>query len=268
MRCDGCKSEAEAMQQVGGVALRELARVSLAKSRSPKRRSGAVHRRASTISAMPCGFLRGNPGFAAIAVGTLAFGIGGNTAIFTMADALALRGLPYPRTGPADGHRDQLAAPERDRAVDRPRWISSICAPAPNRSPPSRPSAPFGATFSPAPDPPNAWKRSMSRRVSSRCWARSRRWAEPSPRRRTGLHGKPVAVLSHAFWERRFGARRDILGRAITLNGAPFTVIGVLRATSGISAIRWPARPPKSPSGCRWRITSSSAHRAECAFSR
>ena len=43
-----------------------------------------------------------------------------------------------------------------------------------------------------------------------------------------GVRGKPVAVLSHAFWERRFGARRDVLGSAITLNGAPFTVIGVL----------------------------------------
>src|SRR4051794_16949152 len=38
-------------------------------------------------------FLRRNPAFAAIAVATLAFGIGGNTAIFTMVDALVLRDL-------------------------------------------------------------------------------------------------------------------------------------------------------------------------------
>ena len=40
-------------------------------------------------------FLGRNPAFAAIAIGTLAFGIGGNTAIFTMVDAVALRSLPY-----------------------------------------------------------------------------------------------------------------------------------------------------------------------------
>src|SRR5262249_27786245 len=40
-------------------------------------------------------FLGRNPGFAAIAIGALAYGIGGNTAIFTMVDALSLRGLPY-----------------------------------------------------------------------------------------------------------------------------------------------------------------------------
>src|SRR5581483_9424312 len=40
--------------------------------------------------------LRLNPGFAAVAIATLALGIGGNTAIFTVVDHLALRGLPYP----------------------------------------------------------------------------------------------------------------------------------------------------------------------------
>ena len=41
-------------------------------------------------------FLRRSLAFTAIATLTLAFGIGGNTAIFTMVDALVLRGLPYP----------------------------------------------------------------------------------------------------------------------------------------------------------------------------
>ena len=50
-------------------------------------------------------FFRRNPAFTAIAAVTLAFGIGGNTAIFTMVDALALRGLPYP-------------APERLMAIE------------------------------------------------------------------------------------------------------------------------------------------------------
>ena len=44
---------------------------------------------------MPRAIFGRNPVFAAIAVVTLAFGIGANTAIFTMVDALVLRGLPY-----------------------------------------------------------------------------------------------------------------------------------------------------------------------------
>lgn len=41
-----------------------------------------------------------------------------------------------------------------------------------------------------------------------------------------GTH--PVAVLSHAFWTRGFGADPDVVGRTLTLNGDPYTVIGVL----------------------------------------
>jgi predicted permease len=37
-----------------------------------------------------------------------------------------------------------------------------------------------------------------------------------------------VTVLSHAFWQRAFGGDRNLLGRALTLNGRPYTVIGVL----------------------------------------
>ena len=44
-------------------------------------------------------FFRRNPLFTAIATLTLGFGIGGNTAIFTMVDALVLRALPYPAPG-------------------------------------------------------------------------------------------------------------------------------------------------------------------------
>jgi hypothetical protein len=44
-------------------------------------------------------FLRRNPGFTAIAAITLAFGIGGNTAVFTTVDAVARRSLPYHDSG-------------------------------------------------------------------------------------------------------------------------------------------------------------------------
>ena len=65
-------------------------------------------------------FLRRNPAFTAIALATLAFGIGGNTAIFTMVDALVLRDLPYRDPG-------RLMAIET-RRVDQPEiepWTSA-----------------------------------------------------------------------------------------------------------------------------------------------
>jgi macrolide transport system ATP-binding/permease protein len=37
----------------------------------------------------------------------------------------------------------------------------------------------------------------------------------------------PVAVLNHAYWQRRFGGRPEVLGAAITLNNVPFTIVGV-----------------------------------------
>ena len=43
--------------------------------------------------------------------------------------------------------------------------------------------------------------------------------------RARGAH--PVVVIGHAFWQRRFGGRADALGQVLTLNGTPFTVIGV-----------------------------------------
>ena len=63
-------------------------------------------------------FFRRNPAFTAIAALTLGFGIGGNTAIFTMVDALVLRGASLSRAGAADGDRDAKGAAAGDRPLD------------------------------------------------------------------------------------------------------------------------------------------------------
>jgi putative ABC transport system permease protein len=53
-----------------------------------------------------------------------------------------------------------------------------------------------------------------------------RTFGEADDQRGGGAHGA-VAVISHGFWQRRFGGAADVVGRQITLNSVPFTIVGV-----------------------------------------
>jgi predicted permease len=55
------------------------------------------------------------------------------------------------------------------------------------------------------------------------------------------LGAAPVAVISHAYWTRRFGADRGVVGRGISINHVPFTIVGV--ASSGFFGVQ-PGRAP------------------------
>jgi predicted permease len=64
-----------------------------------------------------------------------------------------------------------------------------------------------------------------------------------------GGNPAPVAVLSYLFWQRQFGASRDVLGKIIELDHKPYTVIGVVppRFTWGDSDVYLPAVPTADP---------------------
>src|SRR6185503_6421727 len=49
----------------------------------------------------------------------------------------------------------------------------------------------------------------------------------PADDRRDGGPDGPVAVISYAFWQRRFGGEASVIGRTIALNRVPFTIVGV-----------------------------------------
>ncbi len=169
-----------------------------------------------------------NPGFAAIAVATLAFGIGGNTAIFTMADALALRGLPYPEP-------DRLMAIEtswpQQREIEP--WTSALDffdlrARAHSFSAIAGVSPVWNDVLTGAGSAERLETLYVSASFFPILGVRPELGRTFNLQEDAGLQARRVALLSHAFWERRFGARRSIVGSAITLNGAPFTVVGVL----------------------------------------
>ncbi len=173
--------------------------------------------------------LRRNPGFTAVAVLTLALGIGATTAIFTVVNAVLLRPLPYP-------HPEQLVYVKENlgpAAGIIPLAFSVEYALWKNQSRTLNPVAAY--TYSWA----NLAGGGEAERLS--CGV-----ASPSFFSLLGAHAvvgrvflpgddrpgsPPVAVLSHALWKRRFGGDPSVIGRGLTLDGKAYTVVGVLPAT-------------------------------------
>jgi putative ABC transport system permease protein len=169
------------------------------------------------------------PAFSGVAVGTLALGIGANTAIFSVVNAVLLRPLPYRDAarvarvrGSSLGTReadnlsplDFLDFQDRTRRFERLAAYNNYAdatltgAGEPERVAGTRATADFfavlrvsplvGRDFRPEDDVPGA---------------------------------SPVAILSWGFWQRRFAGDAAIVGRSIRLNGVPTDVIGVLPPT-------------------------------------
>jgi putative ABC transport system permease protein len=165
------------------------------------------------------------PGFVAVAVITLALGIGGSTSIFTVVDAALLRGLPYKqpdrlyhlweKTPKEEFSKREMSYPDY-QDYQQNNVLEGLAAYTGGRVILSgdgepefvggpRVSANFfsvlgvdalvGRTFQPGEDQPN---------------------------------GPKVTVLNYGLWQKRFGGDRNVIGRALTINGESYTVIGVL----------------------------------------
>jgi putative ABC transport system permease protein len=167
-----------------------------------------------------------NRTFAVLSVLCLAVGIGTNTTIFTFVNALVLR--PVPLASPAqllsvqEGHRQNLrnagpvsypnfldwkaqASDVADLAAQRP-----ISARVSDGGEPERYSAAFvTANLFPLLGVPVALGRGFFE-------------DEDRP------GGAPVVLLSHTLWQQRYAGDPGVVGRSITVNGAPRTVIGVM----------------------------------------
>jgi len=172
--------------------------------------------------------LRRNPGFTAVAVLTLALGIGANTAIFSVVNAVVLRPLPYPQgdrlvwisevipalnaelavSGDYFDWRDQNKTLERMTAYDPAVSFNLTGRGTPARIHAAGVSANFFQTLGVDPQ-----------------LGRSFTHEEDQP------NGPNTVVLMQAFWQQYFGSDPQVLGKTVTLNSAPYTVVGVMPAS-------------------------------------
>jgi putative ABC transport system permease protein len=168
------------------------------------------------------------PGFAAIAVITLALGIGGSTAIFTVVDAALLRGLPY-------------KSPERLVHL----WEKT-------------PQDAFSKREFSYPDYQDYQQNNVFEGLAAYTGGRVLLSGEGEPESVGGprvnanffnvlgvdpilgrtfqagedqQNGPKVVVLSYGLWQRRFGGDTGVVGKTLRINDESFTVIGVLPAT-------------------------------------
>ncbi|HEY2019329.1 MAG TPA: ABC transporter permease [Bryobacteraceae bacterium] len=175
--------------------------------------------------------LRLNPGFAAVAVVSLALGIGANTAIFQLVNAVRLRSLPVERP-------EELAYIDFAKNSSRSGWFSTRSARLTHSlwtEIHDRQQA-FSGTF--------AWSSTRfnlatggERRPAEGLFVSGDFFrvlgVQPLVGRTLGIDddrlgcGSPAAVVSYAFWQRELGGDLAIVGRTVTLDGRPFPIAGV-----------------------------------------
>jgi len=167
--------------------------------------------------------LRRSPGFALMTTVTLALGIGVNTAIFSLVDAVLVRELPY-------AHADRLVwawsvRPDNEGPFniadfieyrDRNRSLASIAAYAETT-----------AILTGVGDPVRLRGMRASANLFHTLGAAAvvGRTLEPRDDR---AEASPVVVITEAMWRERLGSDPDVIGRKVILNGSPYEVVGVL----------------------------------------
>ena len=174
-----------------------------------------------------------NPGFTAVAVATLALGIGANTAMFSVVNAILLRPLPYQNPGrlavlwtdnlKQNLHQERTSYPnfedwrKHSRAFQDMAFSSAFTV---NLTGGDEPERVIAGRASANLFPVMGVKPILGRAFSS----------EEEER------GERVVLLSYGLWQRRFGSSQDVLGKSLEIDGAPAVIVGVMPATFEIPA--------------------------------
>lgn len=166
--------------------------------------------------------MRRTVGFTALALAALTIGIGANTTIFSVVYGVLLRPFSYP-------HSERLVAilehqPNMDVSVAYPDYMDLRDRTQSFESLTAAMRSSYTLTGS------GEAERLVARRVSSTFFstfgapvAIGRDFNSEDDQE----HAAPTTILTYSYWQRQFGGSRAVIGQTITLNGQPFTIIGV-----------------------------------------
>ncbi len=172
--------------------------------------------------------LRRNPGFTAVVVLTLALGIGANTAIFSVVNAVVLRPLPYPQGDRLAWIAEIIPTLKAELASggdyvdwkDQNRTLEQLAA--------YDESADFNLTGRGTPARVHGAYVTANLLSTLGVEPQIGRGFTPEEDRPNGPH---AAILMHPFWQQYFGSDRHVLGQTFNLDNAPYTVVGVMPAS-------------------------------------
>jgi predicted permease len=175
------------------------------------------------------------PGFTIAAALTLALGIGANSAIFSLVDAVLVRRLPVSQPeqlvlleqAMVRGGTQSISRPLFERLREDRSLLPGVFSGLLSAQDGIMPVAigELAAAGSSASASVQAVSGEYFQVLGTSALAGRVFTADDD--RTAGAH--PVAVLSHDFWTRRMGSAADVVGRTITLAGHPFTIVGVAR---------------------------------------
>lgn len=173
-------------------------------------------------------------GFTLAAAGLLAAGIGVTTLIFSAVDAILLRPLPVPHPEqlvrlvqrmPRQGNVSEIPLPAYDALRDRSTTLSAVFGEREERLPLTDPPSELVAIHL---STPNFFDALGVHAALGRTLTAADGVEAP---------GDPPAVLSYAFWQRRFLGDPQAIGKTIRIKGNPFVIVGVLpRDFNGFAA--------------------------------
>jgi predicted permease len=169
-----------------------------------------------------------SPVFTTVAVLSLALGIGANTAIFSLINALILRDVPIRQperlvylSAIRQGSKINLSYP-MFREVERgQRVFSGMIG--------------WGGNWLPNVEVNGVLSKDRVLSVTANCYSELGafpflgRLLTSEDENLSGGANSQVAVIGYEFWQRRFGAAPDVVGKEIRIEGHPFTIIGVTR---------------------------------------